>query len=434
MKKGISLIVLVITIVISLILLSVVVLNFSDDNLISKATEVSFKSTTKAYEDALMVYISNRKMELASNGTKYNSLSLFANSTMAWDDTNRNITVGIKSGIKAIIPNIKDGDIAKAPDNIGFSVINGQLVYVGATTEQQGWLDSISIASSLPPIGSYNNPPVPTGFYYVGGDWNSGFVISDNAADTDRGTSSTSCIGNQYVWIPVDASMVEYKKWTTLGISGSSCQDDSGNIPVSNVSEKIRAAGGFYIGRYEAKFEYNGGNIRAASKKSSNMTSITDWSGSRNNSYDGYVWNYITYQDAATYASQVSQKYNYDSSVKTGLMTGAMWDTTMRWIYNSGKLINDSRNWGNYNNSVSPANISQKGSLQVSGFTDFWKAHNIFDLAGNLYEFTSETYNTSNFIVRGGSYNNAGDVNSAGYRSTSTDKDRTIGFRIALFI
>jgi Tfp pilus assembly protein PilW len=64
MKRGISLIVLVITIVVSLILLSVVVLNFSDDNIISKATEVSFKSTSKSYEDALMIYISNKK-----NGT-----------------------------------------------------------------------------------------------------------------------------------------------------------------------------------------------------------------------------------------------------------------------------------------------------------------------------------------------------------------------------
>jgi hypothetical protein len=373
-------------------------------------------------------------MELASNGTKYNSLSLFANSDKAWDDTSNDINYNGKTGIKAIISNIKDGDIAKAPDNVGFSVVNGQLVYVGATDEQKLWLDTISIASSLVPIGSYNNPPIPTGFYYVGGDWNSGFVISDNSSDIDKGTSSTSCVGNQYVWIPVDGTMVEYKKWTTLGISGSSCQDDSSNIPVSNVSEKIRAAGGFYIGRYESRFDYNSGNIRAASKKSSSITSATDWSATRNASYDGYVWNYITYQDATTYALQVSQKYNYDSSVKTGLMTGAMWDTVMKWLQNSGKSITDSRSWGNYNNSTSLADLPQKGTLQISGFSDFWKANTVFDISGNLFEFTSETYNTSNYVVRGGSYNNAGDVNPASYRLASTDKDRTIGFRIALFI
>lgn len=45
------------------------------------------------------------------------------------------------------------------------------------------------------------------------------------------------------------------------------------------------------------------------------------------------------------------------SEVKSGIVTGKQWDTTMRWILNSGKSVTNSSNWGNYSNAVSPANV-----------------------------------------------------------------------------
>ena len=48
---------------------------------------------------------------------------------------------------------------------------------------------------------------IPSGFYYVGGDINTGLVISDAATDTNRyATASTVGVdldGNQFVWVPV---------------------------------------------------------------------------------------------------------------------------------------------------------------------------------------------------------------------------------------
>ena len=45
--------------------------------------------------------------------------------------------------------------------------------------------------------------PIPTGFYYVGGTKNSGLVISDAAADENKGVNA-ELSGNQFVWVPVN--------------------------------------------------------------------------------------------------------------------------------------------------------------------------------------------------------------------------------------
>jgi len=48
------------------------------------------------------------------------------------------------------------------------------------------------------------------------------------------------------------------------------------------------------------------------------------------------------------------------------------------------------------------------GSKQVTGFSEYWKANNIYDLAGNCYEWTREAYSTSSRAYRGGFYGNDG--------------------------
>ena len=54
--------------------------------------------------------------------------------------------------------------------------------------------------------GNGNAIPLPEDFYYVGGDLNSGLVISDNVNDKNKGAYST-LVGNQFVWIPVAKKM-----------------------------------------------------------------------------------------------------------------------------------------------------------------------------------------------------------------------------------
>ena len=67
----------------------------------------------------------------------------------------------------------------------------------------------------------------------------------------------------------------------------------------------------------------------------------------------------------------------------------------------------DSRSWGNYQDSISPANVSGYGSPQDTGYSEYWSANKIYDLAGNYYDFTQEVYYTSFRFYGGGYYGNS---------------------------
>ena len=123
------------------------------------------------------------------------------------------------------------------------------------------------------------------------------------------------------------------------------------------------------------------------------------------------------------------------SYVKSGLLTGTMWDTTCKWIKNSGMDVSDSRTWGNHSNSIAPANITGYGARRKTGYSEYWKAKNIHDLAGNVWEWTNEAYSIQRFF-RGGNFYNGGKTAPIKHRYNS-DINNTyggVGFRIALYI
>lgn len=68
------------------------------------------------------------------------------------------------------------------------------------------------------------SPYIPTGFYYVGGTWDTGLVISDSVNDLNAGENET-LMGNQFVWIPVDGTNVTYARWAIYGTSPATARD-----------------------------------------------------------------------------------------------------------------------------------------------------------------------------------------------------------------
>ena len=73
-------------------------------------------------------------------------------------------------------------------------------------------------------------------------------------------------------------------------------------------------------------------------------------------------------------------------------------------IININDINVDSKVWGNYYNSTGNAEVNS-GSRQKTGKSEYWKVNNIYDLAGNVSEYTQEIYSTSkNYVYRGGSY------------------------------
>ena len=288
------------------------------------------------------------------------------------------------------------------------SVIKGKLVWVGetennteykwfsevtdgATKKSEEWKDTIASVE--------DGVPIPKGFKYKEGTKGTGLVIQDGN-------------GNEFVWVPATEST--YRKDTSFGATLT--DDDTLPNGITDETADVVKYGGFYIGRYEA-------GIPKGDTSPSNKT------GTPVSKKDAIVWTNIDYTNAKANAeSMISNEY-----VQTGLITGTAWDTVCHWIKSDDEL-KDSRTYGNYNNSLSPAN-ENSGTKRTAGFSENWKVKNIYDLAGNVWEWTSEVI-SSDFIVRGGSYCTDGSgfpVSDRNYTYGSYTND-SIGFRLRLYI
>ena len=369
--------------------------------------------------------------------------------------------------------------------------------------------------------------PIPSGFYYVGGTVKSGAVISDNLADKDKYKGQevvgTNLSGNQFVFIPVNGEDLKYEKDHTYDgkydyvytteLSGYTSQSDWSDD--SGESTSVKKYGGFFIGRYEAGYpdEIKEGTIvnfknSATGKVPVSKAGIASWN--------------LVSQIVAKSASE--SMYNTDDSkVKSKLVDSYAWDTTCKWLKNSGIIKDDSAgkvsstSYGNYYDSTFtipkgtlyakhlylnkkkdgvssswyfwnggagkysygivndengmkvgiktgetvPENATKPegaedaasnyytadGRIEIAtGSSDNTRTNNIYDLAGNMWEWTTETkirkYNDDNknytfAVLRGGSFLSNGSSYPVVYRygnNSVSYANVNIGFRTVLYI
>lgn len=72
-----------------------------------------------------------------------------------------------------------------------------------------------------------------------------------------------------------------------------------------------------------------------------------------------------------------------------------------------------------------------------TGAHENWKAKNVYDMAGNVMEWTEESFPADeSHVLRGGSYSSEGAYSPAAYRSISFTAMYNVsyGFRVALCI
>ena len=303
---------------------------------------------------------------------------------------------------------------------------------VGEEAEEQGTINGEE--------GTYQNPTVPKGYYPIntdtavwdgadGPEWNNGLVITDAAEN-----------GNEWVWVPVEDPSIMYEENSagvalrgstgvkttrysasgiisgsdgTRGLPGSrtyrepdllgntnyesdsyaqqagfSSLSNMANTMVSEYSTMIDSVskyGGFYIGRYE---------LTANGTKPGTVLTNTNW--------------YTLYKNCTTLSKS-------GSNTMSRMIWGAQWDVACLWLQESGYDINNSTSWGNYSNNTA----SGHGSKRPTGYSESWRANNVYDLAGNCWEWTQEANGTSNRVYRGGFYLNDGSSYPATSRSDS---------------
>ena len=325
-----------------------------------------------------------------------------------------------------------------------------------------------------------------------------GFVIYEGEEEvTDSNVQTAQTSRNQYVWIPVEDISKFYgtdangKSWGkiynfTTGTNSSNTFDEVTGTYANNWSESngvmsissstsyrepdvlrsrdtpyylrtykvsedsqldfllrqqtdfkkminsVEKYGGFYIGRYETG-DLNQ-EVAVVQKGNTNIASQT--------------W-YAMYEKCKTLSDN-------NNNIETGMIWGNQWDRTLMWLMEcnakdetTGKskeeVIRDSTSWGNYNNATftytnssgSTATKNSGISTRIpTGSTEYTKANNIYDLVGNVWDWTMEARSTGGRVYRGGYYLDYGTFSPASTRSSygPADSNSVNGTRATLYI
>ena len=402
-EKGITLIALIITIIVMLILVGVVVTVVIQSNLLRTAKTAGDKYKT-AYEDE------SNMSEVTIDGKKYASIEDYLEG-------------------KVKLPKIKAGERATENSNYNGAVIPKGFTVSGISTEQK--VDKGLVIYDIPAGTTV--------------DW------------TDKDSVKTAY--NQFVWIPVKVNKTTEpldtetniaaftrSKWTanaatggerTIGLDSKYTEpysydktndyDASTGIKeqIDELTKSIYKYGGFYIGRYEAGVK-PADDGTATPRTSSSDSQTADCVVQQ----DKYPYNYIKWGKSMSNVSEgavfVSNKLYNDKEgygATSMLCTGASWDSMLDFVKDSSHSVTNSTIWGNYrdsetykiyrgrlhsNSSWSPADkdngtdvTKNEGVLLTTGATERNCSKNIYDVAGNCSEWTTESKYSSTRVLRG---------------------------------
>ena len=324
----------------------------------------------------------------------------------------------------------------------------------------------------------------------------------DNTFTKKEGTIDTGLViqdesGNEYVWVVVPRTTAVYKttglgkttftdadytsiendlKEYTKTYRGSTSYSDTWYADDKNegwlseteytelknsMLKSVYENGGFYVGRYEAGIIEN-----RTSKSATNSDGKYTIEGMPTpvTKADAYPYRYVTRTQAQNLAS------NVNSGTKTSsLMFGVQWDLVLAFmrkdtakITSTSVLTENSTTIGNYCDNLwtiknANAQYSEDGGdtfkacpnpfkkesyssiLLTTGADSSFSVQNIYDIAGNVFEWTLEKTSNDSLgpcAIRGGYSGDDGSAFPADDRSfynTTAANDYFIGFRVTLW-
>ena len=278
-----------------------------------------------------------------------------------------------------------------------------------------------------------------------------GFKIADvPASKVQDGVVIEDKDGNQFVWVPV-ATIADYKRTaysTNVATEETDTATNSIKINYSSFNSdyftealpedektSVEKYKGFYIGRYEAGDKES---TEAKTLRSSNDVTKTVTIKANQAPY-----NYVTRTEAVSLAEGFATKQGYKA--KTKLVSSYAWDTTIAFLQKVNSDYGSSSEEGNYKNiTFSYTDITGASQTKASGSEvlvptgQTTPVCNIYDMGGNVYEWTTESYSTTydSYARRGGCYNDGSFAHiPAGHRdSVSVRTQSNTGFRLTLFM
>ena len=229
---------------------------------------------------------------------------------------------------------------------------------------------------------------------------------------------------NEFVWIPVgkiytdterteaNAKTIELNRYTFDSSGNPTPQNDDvidshfQELATSTFKKSVSTNKGFYIGRYEAR-------------RNRTITEVgTDT-----------VWNDIIQQDAATVARNM---YKDATTFTSDLMNSYAWDTATLFLQTCGDNPTYSRK-----TSVN-SKFATTGTNDTTKYTGTQDIQcNIYDMASNVLEWTTETYSPSSrgsCVNRGGYCDGSNIYTSYRNNNSRSYSDVLIGFRPLLYL
>ena len=376
------------------------------------------------------------------NGVLTKAKSAKTQTEQAKEDENLKIAIAGSYGtdgklnLKDLKDNLENQGIDYDKNNTGFPLevtVNGEKKKIDENGNVTVKLESVADSKTKGTVfddvttleDTYGNQvKIPKGFK----------IADDSATDVTGGiviedATYTNTIGSQFVWIPVGTGENAIKKAnnetvdialgrysftknsdgtiTTSEYSGSFTEDTTANHnsdyknaiarDIETFKTSANSNHGYYIGRYEAGITgYDGFDEDNRNWTGTNIQVVCK-AGQE-------VWNYITQPKA----SEVSRNmYESESKVTSDLINSYAWDTAIVFIQKCGTESNSltySQTAGLSSTSTSEPQTTGTNILNATKKVD--KQCNIFDMAGNCWEWTTETSSSSGgpCVNRGGYY------------------------------